>query len=197
MFTPEERTHHIEYNIEYARKIAAYFTRNHGLASIEDDLKSEAVVGLILAVDEYEDDRGMTLASYIHTRVNWRLLRVYNDIIKTIRPPYAKKQRENYKWIKDDVHDMTTITEVIPDVDHLALYLEYEKLKAIFDKLDISERNYNIIYKYLFTNTTYKEVGKPYGLTGERVRQICDQGKVYLKNRYNYELLKQGDKECQ
>lgn len=49
---------------------------------------------------------------------------------------------------------------------------EGEQLLRYLPDVNMSERDKQIVQKYLTQKTTYKKLGEVYGISGERVRQI-------------------------
>lgn len=70
-----------------------------------------------------------------------------------------------------------------PEEDNLTNYLP---------DVNMSERDKQIVQKYLTQKTTYKKLGEVYGISGERVRQILV--KFYRKVRAAY-LKKEREEE--
>ena len=70
-----------------------------------------------------------------------------------------------------------------PEEDNLTNYLP---------DVNMSDRDKEIVQKYLTQKTTYKKLGEVYGISGERVRQILV--KFYRKVRAAY-LKKEREEE--
>ena len=50
--------------------------------------------------------------------------------------------------------------------------IEEEQLSQYLPNINMSDRDKEIVQKYLTQKTTYKKLGEVYGISGERVRQI-------------------------
>ena len=70
--------------------------------------------------------------------------------------------------------------------------IEGEQLSQYLPEVNMSNRDKEIVQKYLTQKTTYKKLGEVYGISGERVRQILV--KFYRKVRAAY-LKKEREEE--
>lgn len=53
--------------------------------------------------------------------------------------------------------------------------IEEESLAQYLPQVNMSDRDKALIKRYLAGNITYRDLGKQYGITGERVRQLVEK----------------------
>lgn len=66
--------------------------------------------------------------------------------------------------------------------------IEEEKLARFLSKVNMSDRDKELIERYLVGNITYRELGEHYGITGERVRQLVEKFARKAHHIYKKEL---------
>ena len=171
-----------------------------------DDLLQEGYIGLLRACNKYDSTRGTAFSTFAWSYIYGHMLRFCNQDKLIHIPIYKLKEIKDYyikttnelDYIMDDeleviknMNEIIDITEVIED-DAL-IYNQFDiefydkyNFNDVFDitKDILSDREYNIVTEYVLDDdSTLESIGKKYGLTKERIRQII--ARSFFKLRQN------------
>lgn len=178
----EARNKLVEANSRFVVSVAKKYQGN-GLEL--EDLISEGNIGLLIAVDKFEPEKGYKFISYAVWWIRQSIMKAINDKSRAVRIPSNKiKDAELYEI---DVCSLDTPVgededssfgdfiqsdlDIEQDVMEQALT---ESINGILSRFPEREREV-IIRRYGLNNQkalSLKEVGDLYGLTKERIRQI-------------------------
>lgn len=173
----------IESNLKYACKLANVY-RNKGLSFGE--LISEANSGLLDAIEKYDIQQNVKLISYS----KWW-------IIQRMQAALEKQNRMKKEDLPLEYNENSDFCD--ENIDNEDFYINsfiIENEQNIKDKNDkylveritsqISERERDMVYRYYGINykekLTLEDIGKEYGLTRERVRQIIEKAMVKMRS---------------
>lgn len=175
----------IEHNLRYACQLANGY-RNKGLSF--SDLISEANNGLIDAIEKYDVNQDVKLISYSKW---WIIQRMQAALERENKIP-----KESLDIEEDEESLVDSFYGEYEDIDNVKLSFEeddfdYNEIlnnKYLIEQITskISPRERDIIYRYYGLNHdekyTLEDVGKIYGLTRERVRQIIDKSMTKMRS---------------
>lgn len=184
----------------YNRYKAKLKTRN------VDDLLQEGYIGLLKACTNYDSTRGTAFSTFAWSYIYGHMLRFCNQDKLIHIPIYKLKEIKDYyikttnelDYIMDDeleliknMNEIIDITEVIEDDELIYNQFDIEfydkyNFNDVFDitKDILSDREYNIVTEYVLDDdSTLESIGKKYGLTRERIRQII--ARSFFKLRQN------------
>lgn len=175
----------IEHNLRYACQLANGY-RNKGLSF--SDLISEANNGLIDAIEKYDVNQDVKLISYSKW---WIIQRMQAALERENKIP-----KESLDIEEDEESLVNSFYGEYEDIDNAKLSFEeddfdYNEIlnnKYLIEQITskISPRERDIIYRYYGVNQdekyTLEDVGKIYGLTRERVRQIIDKSMTKMRS---------------
>ena len=171
-----------------------------------DDLLQEGYIGLLRACNKYDSTRGTAFSTFAWSYIYGHMLRFCNQDKLIHIPIYKLKEIKDYyikttnelDYIMDDeleviknMNEIIDITEVIEDDAliynqfNIEFYDKYN-FNDVFDitKDILSDREYNIVTEYVLDDdSTLESIGKKYGLTKERIRQII--ARSFFKLRQN------------
>jgi RNA polymerase primary sigma factor len=173
----------IESNLKYACKLANGF-RNKGLSFGE--LISEANSGLLDAIEKYDIQQDVKLISYSKWWIIQRMQSALEKQNRIIREDLPLEYNDDVDFCDESIDN---------DNFHINLFIT-ENEQNVKDKNDrylvdritsqISEREKDMIYRYYGINqkekSTLEDIGKKYGLTRERVRQIIDKAMTKMRS---------------
>jgi RNA polymerase primary sigma factor len=171
----------IEHNLKYACQLANGY-RNKGLSF--SDLISEANSGLIDAIEKYDIKQDVKLISYSKW---WIIQRMQAALERENKLPREALEIESNEesLFEDDMYENNSCYDYEDsDFD----YNEISNNKYLIEKItsQINEREKDIVYRYYGINQneryTLEEIGKEYGLTKERVRQIIDKAMTKMRS---------------
>lgn len=171
-----------------------------------DDLLQEGYIGLLRACTKYDSTRGTAFSTFAWSYIYGHMLRFCNQDKLIHIPIYKLKEIKDYyikttnelDYIMDDeleviknMNEIIDITEVIEDDELIYNQFDIEfydkyNFNDVFDitKDILSDREYNIVTEYVLDDdSTLESIGKKYGLTKERIRQII--ARSFFKLRQN------------
>lgn len=171
----------IEHNLKYACQLANGY-RNKGLSF--SDLISEANNGLIDAIEKYDIKQDVKLISYSKWWIIQRMQAALERENKLPREALEIESNEESLFDDDMYENNTCYDYEDSDFD----YNEISNNKYLIERItsQINEREKDIVYRYYGINQngkyTLEEIGKEYGLTKERVRQIIDKAMTKMRS---------------
>lgn len=170
-----------------------------------DDLLQEGYIGLLKACTKYDSTRGTAFSTFAWSYIYGHMLRFCNQDKLIHIPIYKLEEINNYirnnndEFIIDEfelirnMNEIIDITEVIEIEDDNLRYNQFDmefydkyNFNDVFDitKNILSDREYNIVTEYVLDDdSTLESIGKKYGLTKERIRQII--ARSFFKLRQN------------
>jgi RNA polymerase primary sigma factor len=171
----------IEHNLKYACQLANTY-RNKGLSF--SDLISEANNGLIDAIEKYDVKQDVKLISYSKW---WIIQRMQAALERENKLPRETLEIENSEetFYNDEIYEENSCLDY---EDNDFDYNEIMNNKYLIERItsQISERERDIVYRYYGINQneryTLEDIGKVYGLTRERVRQIVDKAMTKMRS---------------
>ena len=154
----------------------------------------------------YDSTRGTAFSTFAWSYIYGHMLRFCNQDKLIHIPIYKLKEIKDYyikttnelDYIMDDeleliknMNEIIDITEVIEDDELIYNQFDIEfydkyNFNDVFDitKDILSDREYNIVTEYVLDDdSTLESIGKKYGLTRERIRQII--ARSFFKLRQN------------
>lgn len=104
----------------------------------------------------------------------------------------AKKQSESYESLEG--------SELIEQNNFVNIFENEDLVNSLFEKADLTEQELNVLRKYCGFDgeiLTYEKIGKLYGLTSERIRQIFNKAikKLRIATKKNKTVKYEYDKE--
>lgn len=171
----------IEHNLKYACQLANTY-RNKGLSF--SDLISEANNGLIDAIEKYDIKQDVKLISYSKW---WIIQRMQAALERENKLPRETLEIESSEetFYNDEMYDENSCLDY---EDNDFDYNEIINNKYLIERItsQISDRERDIVYRYYGINQneryTLEDIGKVYGLTRERVRQIVDKAMTKMRS---------------
>lgn len=171
----------IEHNLKYACQLANTY-RNKGLSF--SDLISEANNGLIDAIEKYDVKQDVKLISYSKW---WIIQRMQAALERENKLPRETLEIENSEetFYNDEIYEENSCLDY---EDNDFDYNEIMNNKYLIERItsQISDRERDIVYRYYGINQneryTLEDIGKVYGLTRERVRQIVDKAMTKMRS---------------
>lgn len=171
----------IEHNLKYACQLANTY-RNKGLSF--SDLISEANNGLIDAIEKYDVKQDVKLISYSKW---WIIQRMQAALERENKLPRETLEIESGEesFYNDEMYDGN---DCLDYEDNDFDYNEIMNNKYLIERItsQISDREKDIVYRYYGINQneryTLEDIGKVYGLTRERVRQIVDKAMTKMRS---------------
>lgn len=171
----------IEHNLKYACQLANTY-RNKGLSF--SDLISEANNGLIDAIEKYDVKQDVKLISYSKW---WIIQRMQAALERENKLPRETLEIESSEetFYNDEMYDENSCLDY---EDNDFDYNEIMNNKYLIERItsQISDRERDIVYRYYGINQneryTLEDIGKVYGLTRERVRQIVDKAMTKMRS---------------
>jgi RNA polymerase sigma factor (sigma-70 family) len=140
------------------------------------ELISDGNVSLLRAVEKFDYGRGNKFSTY----ASWAIMKNYARSI-----PEEKKQREHYLTGAEDVFEARA--DVRSDEQELLAQAETarSKINILLDGLDPRTREVIKMRNGLdgSAEMTLEQIGKLFGITKERVRQINVRGMKQLRER--------------
>lgn len=119
-----------DYLIEENLYIAEIFAKKYSNRGIEyDDLYQIASLGLILAIDRFNTDRGFEFSSYATPTITGEIKRYFRDKGWVIRVP--RRIQEISKRINIAKNTLTQRLQRNPSIDEIAQYLEVSSEEVI------------------------------------------------------------------
>nr|WP_276938787.1 SigB/SigF/SigG family RNA polymerase sigma factor [Helcococcus sueciensis] len=119
-----------DYLIEENLYIAEIFAKKYSNRGIEyDDLYQIASLGLILAIDRFNTDRGFEFSSYATPTITGEIKRYFRDKGWVIRVP--RRIQEFSKRINIAKNTLTQRLQRNPSIDEIAKYLEVSSEEVI------------------------------------------------------------------
>lgn len=119
-----------DYLIEENLYIAEIFAKKYSNRGIEyDDLYQIASLGLILAIDRFNTDRGFEFSSYATPTITGEIKRYFRDKGWVIRVP--RRIQEFSKRINIAKNTLTQRLQRNPSIDEIAQYLEVSSEEVI------------------------------------------------------------------
>lgn len=171
----------IEHNLKYACQLANTY-RNKGLSF--SDLISEANNGLIDAIEKYDVKQDVKLISYSKW---WIIQRMQAALERENKLPRETLEIESSEetFYNDEMYEENSCLDY---EDNDFDYNEIVNNKYLIERItsQISDRERDIVYRYYGINQneryTLEDIGKVYGLTRERVRQIVDKAMTKMRS---------------
>lgn len=171
----------IEHNLKYACQLANTY-RNKGLSF--SDLISEANNGLIDAIEKYDVKQDVKLISYSKW---WIIQRMQAALERENKLPRETLEIESSEetFYNDEIYEENSCLDY---EDNDFDYNEIMNNKYLIERItsQISDRERDIVYRYYGINQhekyTLEDIGKVYGLTRERVRQIVDKAMTKMRS---------------
>ena len=171
----------IEHNLKYACQLANTY-RNKGLSF--SDLISEANNGLIDAIEKYDVKQDVKLISYSKW---WIIQRMQAALERENKLPRERLEIESSEetFYNDEMYEENSCLDY---EDNDFDYNEIMNNKYLIERItsQISDRERDIVYRYYGINQneryTLEDIGKVYGLTRERVRQIVDKAMTKMRS---------------
>lgn len=166
----------------------AFRYRNNRFNIEYDDLIQIASIGVMNAIDSYEEDKGCTYQSYIYTCAQREIFEVFQNQRRLKRQGNVV----SINCIIDD--DNNTLEELIADEDvNTELYVEDKLMFAEYIremKLILSLEEFNIVMKKVFTEKTNEEIANELNLSNrDCVRRL--EGRAYKKLKYKSKLIRE------
>jgi len=151
-----------------------------------EDLISEGNVGLLLAINRFEAERGYRFITYAVWWIRQAIIKAIHEKVRMICPPDNKFQLPENVSLFDDINFEPDYEDDFPG--RALNSVLRDELERYIDLLD--NRTAGIIrYRFGFGDRgcmTLKSVGKVYNLCRERVRHIQNNGikqlRWYVKN---------------
>lgn len=162
----------LESNLKFVASIAKSY-KGRGLSYSE--LVAEGNMGLIKALDKFDETRGNKIISYSV----WWIRQSILDAIEKRKANVVEDYPEDYEEQLDD-EQTNQKAQTQPDA-----FIEEEKSDVDVKKLTtnlidvLDQREKQVISSYFglfdYEQKTLEEIGKCYGLTKERIRQITEK----------------------
>lgn len=150
-----------------------------------EDLISEGNLGLLVAVDKFEPEKGYKFISYAVWWIRQSIMKAINDKSRMVRIPVNKINQADLYAIDVSSLDSpvgddegSSVGDFIPSSENLEDDIMNKALTESINRIlsQFSERERDVIVRRYGLNNqkplSLKEVGDIYGLTKERIRQI-------------------------
>lgn len=191
-----------------ARNLNIKRSDNSRLSTYHDDMLNEAMCGLMIAVDNFDVDRGFAFSTFA---INWIQQSIRSSILQfdTIKKPsyihdiqrhIFKNDQKDDKAIARDLDINIKLVEfaresqktAVCDIERIQGYLmdktknmaelnsNIEYLAGLLKYLD--KRQLLIVQLYFFKGMTLQEAGDAIGVTRERIRQILSKAISKMRN---------------
>lgn len=140
-------------------------TRNDSMIEYED-LVQEGSVALLRAIRKYNPDKGAFSTFAVKVIANQLLKFVYNQLLQ---------KNKSFPSVSLDApisdKDGDTFADMVGDVDSA---FENIDNKDLWDRLSatLTDRDRDIFFKRVVEGFSYREIGRLYGLSYERISQI-------------------------
>lgn len=179
----EARNKLIEHNL---RLVAHIVKKYYATGCDQDDLISIGTIGLIKAIQTFNNDKGIRLATYAARCIENEILMYFRNMKKTAQDVYISDPIET-----DKEGNTLTLIDVIADESDIAEEIDkkmkIEKLKVIIGGV-LDEREYKIIsMRYGLgdeTELTQREVAKLLGISRSYVSRIEKAALGKLRARF-------------
>lgn len=164
-------------------KKVAWKYRNNIFKIELEDLEQIASIGLFKGFENYDDNRGASLKTWLYSSAERAILREFTDMKRI-------KRQSDYESISLNIptgEDDTYLEEIIPDssiniesdvTDRLLLESYKEEVNSC-----LFGREREVVYKTLFEDITYAVLAREYNITDKRVRDIQKSGFRHLKHK--------------
>ena len=173
----------IAHNLKLVKRIANKFNPD------DEDIFSEGIIGLIKAVDKYDNDIGEKFSTYAYHCIRGAILDYYNRI-NYVHPntfsanlPISDAEHGDLEFIDSIMDDYDFEDEIMQQDLH-----EFRK-QFVYDVLDdkCSQRNKEVYLMYL-NGVPKTEIKKTYDISRERIRQIISRTDELIQTRINGSL---------
>ena len=174
--------------IEHNLRLVAHITKKYcSNASDQDDLISIGTIGLIKAVNTYDDSKGIKLATYASKCIENEVLMYFRSQKKSsqdisINEPIDSDSEGNPLTLMDIVSVEDTIADDISDK------IEFTKLYKFIEELDDEREKEIIILRYGLYGVpplTQNQIAKKLGISRSYVSRIEKRVIEKLRKKFN------------
>lgn len=181
----------IESNLKYTCKLANKY-RGYGVSF--DELIAEANDGLIEAIENFDLSQDVKLITYSKWKSIQKMEKAINDKLKTQGDSiddikYKDFLGTNENFIYDDNMPKDIDVDIQKVLNVLMEKLSGREKDMILKYFGIGENSKKVLkydadgnYEVISTGYNLEEIGKEYGLTKERVRQIIEKSLTKLRS---------------